>query len=170
MFDLFLGLPLHILVIHAVVVIVPLAGMLAIAYVARPGWRRLLRWPTAGAALVAGVTAFIAAQSGERLEARVATTRASTTDFDLLARHTEWGDRANIVCLLFMVLTIAAVFVLPPPDRDAARPGDAPAARRRSRRLDAVAAAVVTLTSLAALVTIAIAGHAGSQVVWSSLG
>ena len=45
MFDTIAGLPVHILVIHAVVAFAPLAALLAIGYAVRPAWRRVLRWP-----------------------------------------------------------------------------------------------------------------------------
>ena len=47
------GLPLHILVIHAAVVFGPLAALSALAYVALPRYRDLLRWPTLVLALIA---------------------------------------------------------------------------------------------------------------------
>ena len=39
------GLPAHILLIHAVVVLAPLAGLAAIAYTTAPRWRGYLAWP-----------------------------------------------------------------------------------------------------------------------------
>ena len=115
MFDFIFGLPMHALVIHAVVVFVPLSTLCTIAYVARPSWRSVLRWPTAVGALISGGSAFVAAESGERLLVRVSTTRASTTNLDLLSNHTAWGDRARTVCLVFMVLALVAVYLMPPP-------------------------------------------------------
>ena len=39
------GLPAHILLIHVVVVLAPIAGLAAIAYAAAPRWRGYLAWP-----------------------------------------------------------------------------------------------------------------------------
>ncbi|MCW2828706.1 MAG: hypothetical protein JWQ67_2322, partial [Marmoricola sp.] len=39
MFDTFNGIPLHPLVVHAVVVLLPLAILGTIAIAVRPGWR-----------------------------------------------------------------------------------------------------------------------------------
>ena len=47
------GLPLHILVIHAAVVFGPLAALSALAYVALPRYRDLLRWPTLALVVIA---------------------------------------------------------------------------------------------------------------------
>ena len=181
MFDFVFGLPMHALVIHAVVVFVPLSALCTVAYVARPSWRWVLRWPTVAGALISGVSAFVAAESGERLLVRVSTTRASTTNFELLSNHTTWGDRAKLVCLVFMVVALAAVYLMPPPA--GTRPATVSAsggARERTTatttgttRTTAVQTAlrtVVAAASLAALVVVVITGHSGSQVVWAGLG
>lgn len=159
MFDYILGLPMHALVIHAVVVLVPLSSLLAIGYVARPDWRRVLRWPTAAGALISGVTAFVAAESGEALQRRVSQVRASTTDFELLSRHTTWGDRAKLLCLVFMVLTLVALWFVRPPEEESPR----------GHAFDVLIGTLVVLAAVAATTTVAIAGHAGSQVVWNGL-
>jgi hypothetical protein len=159
-FDYIFGLPMHALVIHAVVVLVPLSALCAIAYVARPAWREVLRWPTAAGALVSGVSAFVAAESGERLLVRVTAARASTTDFELLQTHVDWGDRAKLFCVVFMVLTLAAVWFVRPQGRTTPR----------NRPTEVLLSVLVTLGALAAITTVVLAGHAGSQVVWGSLG
>jgi hypothetical protein len=158
-FDIILGLPVHALVIHAVVVLVPLSALCAIAYVVRPTWRQALRWPTAAGAVISGVTAFVAAESGEALMRRVSQVRASTTNFELLTTHTEWGSRARLVCLVFMVLTLVALWFARPPQEEAPR----------GHALDVLLGTLVVLSAAAALATVAIAGHAGSQVVWTGL-
>jgi uncharacterized membrane protein len=160
LFDYILGLPMHALVIHAVVVLVPLSAFTAIAYVVRPGWRRLLRWQAAVGALASGVFAFVAAESGAALERRVNQARGDTTNFDLLAEHTEWGDRAKLFCLVFMVLTLVALWFARPPEEESPR----------GHALDVLFGTLVVLSALAALVTVVKAGHAGSAVVWDGLG
>ncbi|NUR82149.1 MAG: hypothetical protein HOQ21_17185 [Dermatophilaceae bacterium] len=159
MFDIILGLPVHALVIHAVVVLVPLATLSAIAYVVRPAWRRVLRWPTAVGAVIAGGTAFVAAESGEALLRRVSQVRAGTTNFELLTTHTEWGTRARLVCLVFMVLTLLCLWFARPPEDESPR----------GHALDMLLGTLVVLSAAAALVTVVIAGHAGSTVVWTGL-
>ncbi|MEO7752531.1 MAG: DUF2231 domain-containing protein [Terracoccus sp.] len=160
MFDYILGLPMHALVIHAVVVLVPLSALVAIAFVGRPAWRRRLLWPTAASAVISGVSAFVAAESGQALQRRVLTARASSTNVELLNEHVEWGDRAKIICLVFMVVTLAACWFLRTPADDAPR----------RRPLEILLGVVVTLSAVAAFVSVALAGHAGSKVVWTGLG
>ncbi len=48
MFDLINGLPIHPLVVHGVVVLLPLAILGTIAIAARPAWRADLRPPRRG--------------------------------------------------------------------------------------------------------------------------
>src|SRR5438270_246928 len=69
MFERFGDLPLHVLVIHLAVVVLPVAALTAIVFALVPRWRWFLRWPAlvlgVGAlvcAFVAGLTAFPACQ------------------------------------------------------------------------------------------------------------
>ena len=137
----------------------PCRQLSAVAYVVRPAWRRVLRWPTAAGAVVSGVSAFVAAESGEALQRRVSRVRAGTTDFDLLSTHVEWGDRARLFCLLFMVLTLVALWFVRPPEEESPR----------GHAFEVLVGTLVVLAAVAAVVTVVVAGHAGSQVVWHDL-
>lgn len=159
MFDEIFGLPTHALVIHAVVVLVPLSAVSAVSYVVRPAWRRVLRWPTAVGAVVSGISAFVAAESGEALQRRVSRVRSGATDFDLLSTHVAWGDRARLFGLLFMVLTLAALWFVRPPEEEPPR----------GHALEVLIGTLVVLAAVTAVVTVVVAGHAGSQVVWHDL-
>ncbi|MBB2987734.1 DUF2231 domain-containing protein [Terracoccus luteus] len=172
MFDYFLGLPMHALVLHAVVVLVPLSALVALAFAARPAWRRALRWPLVAGSLVSGVTAWVAAESGEALEKRVVVTRASSTNFELLSEHTEWGDRAEIVCAVFLVVGVVAAFLLRAPRRGAdtgSGTGAASGGTATRSGLQVGVAVVLAVVAVAALAAVAVAGHAGSAVVWDGL-
>jgi len=48
-------LPVHPLLIHVTVALVPGAAILAAVFVLVPRWRWLLRWPTLGLALAAAL-------------------------------------------------------------------------------------------------------------------
>ena len=159
MFDYIFGLPMHALVVHAVVVLVPLSVLSAMAYAVRPTWRRLLRWPTAAGAVISGISAFVAAESGEALQRRVLAVRAATTDSQLLGQHVEWGDRAKVACAVFMVVTLLALWFARPPEEEAPR----------GHTIDVVASTAVVVAAVASLVTVVLAGHAGSAVVWHGL-
>jgi uncharacterized membrane protein len=61
------GVPLHPLVVHAVVVLGPLAALVGLAYAAVPRWRWLLRWPLLALSVITAAAAFVATQSGDAL-------------------------------------------------------------------------------------------------------
>ena len=66
----FNGLPLHPLVVHAVVILGPLAGLTGLAYAFVPRWRWLLRWPLVALSLVVAVTAVVATRRASRCSTR----------------------------------------------------------------------------------------------------
>src|SRR5215207_3209973 len=61
------GVPLHPLVVHAVVVLGPLAALTGLAFAAVPRWRWLLRWPLVALAVVVAVVSWVAVVAGEDL-------------------------------------------------------------------------------------------------------
>lgn len=71
MFERFGDLPLHVLVIHAAVVVLPVAALTGIAFALVPKWRWLLRWPLLLLGLGSVVLAFVAKESGEAFVAAV---------------------------------------------------------------------------------------------------
>jgi hypothetical protein len=142
-----------------VVILVPLAALLAIAFVVLPLWRPVLRWPTAAGAVVSGASAWVAVASGQSLLVRVSQVRATTTNFALVQTHVDRGYVVRIVATIFMVLVIAAVLVLAAPGQDTPR----------RRPLENLLAVLVVLASVAVIVTVVQAGHAGSAAVWSDL-
>ena len=144
MFDTILGLPLHPLVVHAVVVLGPLAALLLVAYAAVPRWRAGLRWPTVACALVAGCAAVVATEAGEALAARV-----GEPGFE----HEERGELARTAILA--VVTLVVVFLVARVEAAMARVG------------------VALILSIAAAVfatgAVALAGHSGAKAVWTSV-
>jgi hypothetical protein len=62
------GLPAHILLVHAVVVFGPLAGLGAVTYGLAGRTRRYLAWPLGVLALILAPLALVTASSGEQLE------------------------------------------------------------------------------------------------------
>lgn len=65
MFDQINGLPVHVLIVHAAVVFVPLLALCAVLYAVVPKLRNRLGWVAALLALAAPVVAFVAMQSGK---------------------------------------------------------------------------------------------------------
>lgn len=141
--DIF-GLPLHPLIVHAVVVLVPLlaAGMVLAAL--SPTWAERLRLVLAVLAPAAAVSALVARSSGQSLLARVPGSPE-------VARHADLADALP----LFLVGVAAVVIGWAWLD-----------ARGTSSRWMAVAAAVATV---AATVWTVLAGHSGAVSVWGDL-
>ena len=73
------GLPAHVLLIHFVVIVVPLAALCALLAVAWPAARRRLGIVTPLIALAALVSVPLTTEAGEWLEERVAETPFSAT-------------------------------------------------------------------------------------------
>ncbi len=146
MFDTIAGLPVHALVVHAVVVLGPLAALMLLAYALRPTWRTGLRWPTLLLSAVAAASAFVATQSGEALEERVGDPAFDHAEKgrprrDLDVRPPRCGGRGDL------------------PAR-ARRPGRLDLGRGHGRRPRAVAFAVFAVFN---------AGHSGASSVWKDI-
>jgi len=149
MFDTIFGLPVHALVMHVVVVLVPLAaaGVVAIAVV--PRWRErfgvlVLAIATAGLAAVP-----VATRSGSKLEDRLG---ASGVVARQINHHQEWGQRVIWPTLAMWVLAVVLVLM----DR-----------RGRQGTALKVVAVLAALAAIAAATAVTITGHLGSTAVWS---
>jgi glucan phosphoethanolaminetransferase (alkaline phosphatase superfamily) len=150
MFDTVLGLPVHALVMHVVVVMVPLAaaGVIAIALV--PRWR-----PRFGPLVIAlstiGLAAVpVATQSGQWLKGQL---NASGVVAKQIDDHQRMGNLVLWPTLAMWVLVIALVLR----DRQ----------RRRNDRTVTIIAVLAVVAALAATAQVAVTGHLGSTAVWS---
>lgn len=157
MFDAVLGLPVHVLVIHAVVVLGPLAALTGLAYALQPRWRRALRWPLLVAAAVVAATATVATRSGQALEARViAQGRAGAEELQQILEHSEAGGLAQWAALAFLGVSAVVTGWLSRPGATGGR---------------AAAGAVLLVVAAGWLaVQVVLAGHSGSTAVWSQIG
>jgi hypothetical protein len=164
-FDLVAGLPWHVLVVHAVVVVGPLAACAAVVYAVWGRSRSWLRWPLAVAAVVVFVSAIVANSSGEalqrRVEASVRSGATSSAEFALVSDHVDVGSVAAVVCAGFALGVLVCVFWLLPPRRSPVLAGVAhglfPAAVK-------VAMVLVSLVVIGAVVW---AGHSGAAAAWT---
>jgi hypothetical protein len=159
MFDTVFDLPVHILVVHAVVVLGPLAALTALVYAVWPGARRVLRWPLLAVAAVATGAAWVATQSGEELEDRLSLDPTVTlAEFERVEVHTDAGDAAFTAVLILLGVALVCVLWALTPGRSA------PAAVR--------GVATVALVGVAgyAMYALVRAGHSGSEAVWLVTG
>lgn len=154
MFDLINGLPIHPLVVHGVVVLLPLAILGTIAIAARTSWRRRYGHLVVGCAAVATALVPIATSSGEALEKHVGDP----------GEHAELGDQLIWFALPVLILSTALVLL----DRRAPRAEETETARpgRTGGRLTVVVALLAVLASLAAGVQVYRVGDSGARAAW----
>jgi hypothetical protein len=93
------GLPAHVLLVHAIVVLLPLAALLLVSTVIWPGARARLAGPNALLSVLVLVLVPVTTSAGEWLEHRVTATA-------LLHKHTELGDGAVFAALPVAVLAV----------------------------------------------------------------
>lgn len=101
MFDLINGIPLHPLVVHAVVVLLPLAVVGAIVIAAIPRWRAKYGLLVVAFAVIATVLLPVATSSGESLEKRVGDP----------GNHARLGDQLIWFTIPLLVLIVALVLL-----------------------------------------------------------
>ena len=149
-------MPLHPLVVHAVVVLGPLAALTGLVYAAVPRWRWLLRWPLLVLAVLTAVTAFLATTSGDDLlEARPELE-------PLVEEHEERGELLRNVALGYVPVSVLAAWALGGFSALASGRG----AQETRGALGMVAAVLLAVASVALLVTLFLAGDSGAQAVW----
>lgn len=151
------GLPAHILLVHAVVVLAPIAGLGAIVYAVAPRWRTYLAWPLGVLSLGLAPVSLLTAQAGEQLEkARPASA--------LIHEHAEQGDVLKVVSLIFFVLVAAMLVVTYEPfSRRMAFLGGL--RDNRGVRLALLVAGAVTGAFF--IYQSIITGHSGAASVWA---
>ena len=147
MFDTIAGLPLHPLVVHAVVVLLPLMALVTIAVALRPAWRSVAPWVVVADAAVL-VCAFVAKETGEKFQGRLSRLRGGAV---VAKEHADQGALLPYFALALLVAGVVVWF-----------------ARRRSG-LTAVSVVLAVVTGLAAIGWTVVVGHSGAVDVWSGV-
>lgn len=150
------GVPLHPLVIHAVVVFVPLAAIVAIA-MSLPKWRWLARWPALLLTLGATAAAYVATLTGKNLEKD-----RGLAALPLVKTHVEWGNRLMLAMWIFAALVVVAFWALP----HVTRLSDGRDRVAKVAALEKPLMVLVPLAAVAVLVLVVLTGDAGARAVW----
>jgi uncharacterized membrane protein len=145
------GLPLHVLVVHAAVVLTPLAGLAALGYAVVPRWRDWLRWPVVVAVVVAVGAIWLAYLSGDDFRGSDRFATATGEFADKLERHEDLGSLLRWVVSGFGVVTLAAA-----------------ALHDRTGPVRLLLSAAVAALAVATIVLTVMTGDAGAQSVWGS--
>ncbi|MBG6212798.1 MAG: hypothetical protein LH475_12070 [Cryobacterium sp.] len=157
------GLPLHVLIVHAVVIVVPLAALCVVLTAFWPAVRRRLGIVTPLVALAALVLVPLAVQAGEWLQSRLVNVTP------LLGAHTSLGQTLlPWVIALFLVAALQWVWYR---YIAAARARFASALPNRTGRLAVtiVLNLVVLVSAIGSVVTVVLIGESGSRAVWTGL-
>lgn len=159
MFDLINGLPIHPLVVHAVVVLLPLATLGTLAIAVRPAWRRAYGPLVVACAAVATVLIPVATSSGEALEKHVGNP----------GEHAELGDQLIWFAIPMLVLAAALWWL----DRRAVAAAGTSvgsstgsSAGSSSPGVVRFAAALAVVAALATTVQVYRVGDSGARAAW----
>jgi hypothetical protein len=159
------GLPTHVLLIHAVVILVPVAALVLIAQ----AWSRpVRRWAGLGGPLLclgALVMVPVTTNAGEWLRDHLNRELAASAP---VKKHAELGDDLLPWVIAMLVLSIA-VFLLDRMTADAAEPVVLTPSAGTARSLPLVQIAVAILATVAAVGSIYLTvkiGDSGAQAVW----
>jgi hypothetical protein len=156
----FNGLPLHVLLVHFVVVVVPVAALCTVLAAAWPAARRRLGIITPIIALGALISVPITTQAGEWLQARVGHT-------ELVAAHAALGTTllpwAVATFLLAAIQWFWFRFVTAPDAKFASRvPGKA-----ARLVITLVLAAAVAVLAVGSVLTVVQIGESGVRAIWT---
>lgn len=154
MFGEFNGLPIHALVVHAAVILTPLAAVLGFG-LWLPRWRMALRWPLVAVAAIATVAVFVAKESGEVLEESLGDQLKDNVTGDVVERHEELAERLWIALLIYLLIVVVVALLLPRVQNPLAFGG---------------LAAIVTVVAIIVAVLVFQTGEAGSKARWNPDG
>ena len=154
------GLPLHPLIVHATVVIVPLAVVSVVLAVLVPRFRRWAGPLPALLSLAALVLTPLSTATGENLE-------HSLPENALIQQHAELGDQLIPFTIALFVLAAAFWWL----DRRRHTPtGPGAETRDRTRTLTAAVGVLAVLVAVGTGVQVARIGHSGAKAAWSGTG
>ena len=134
------GLPIHALIVHFAVVILPLASASFIAMVYTPKLKSKYSFITVAGIVIGSAAAFIAKQSGEALAEKIGTP----------IKHADWATDLTIAAFILMVLTLIWY---------------RSSKGRKSRVVTPLGHATV-IAAIAVLGLTFLTGHTGAQAVW----
>lgn len=156
-FDEFLGVPTHPLAVHAPLVLVPIAAVIAVVFAVRADWRRRIGWFAPATVLVLVAMLFVAKESGEAAE-------DADNVFGDIDLHAELAEQTFVLAIIWLAVTVALTLW----DRVGAPRARALSAGVTSSpdwigiALGVVAASAAVVTTIWLLRT----GHAGSESRW----
>ena len=145
------GVPLHPLVVHAAVVLGPLAALSALAYVGLPKYRDKLRWATLLTVLIATGAIWTAYLTGENFFDSDRFEGVSGALKEKIETHEGYAEDLRLITSGFAIVTILATWL-----------------HDRTGALRYLLGALVAVGAIATLIWTVLTGDAGAQAVWGS--
>jgi Predicted membrane protein (DUF2231) len=159
MFDKIGDLPLHPLVVHAAVIGIPLAALLAFLF-AFPRTRQWARWPLAITVVGATAVTYVARQSGLALEAALGIKPGNPVG-DLILQHSLLANQLFYIMIVFAVIGLLNVFLV------SRRTSDGGAVAKQSAIVRIVLPVLLVAVAVVALVWVVRIGDLGARAVWN---
>jgi uncharacterized membrane protein len=150
--DTVYGVPLHPLVNHAVVVLVPLAVLGTLVIAAVPRWRTAYGWLVVALSAVAFASVPVATRSGRNLKASL---DLGGPALEKIQEHQMMGDRLIWAVGAMLVLDLVLMLMH--------RTG-------RPTGQTTLVGVLASIAGLVALVLVVLTGHLGAQAVWNPAG
>jgi len=144
LFDTIAGLPVHPLVIHFAVVLIPLAALGLVVAVVNAAFRRRFALALVAMIVVSVPLAFVAKESGESLSERVGITE----------RHESLGEIFPLWVATLAVVAIVWYFI---------------SRREGLNILRRIVGAVLIAVSVAVTALTFLVGHSGAEATWANL-
>ncbi|WP_436773558.1 DUF2231 domain-containing protein [Yinghuangia sp. YIM S09857] len=158
MFDTVSGLPVHVLVLHAAVIGVPVAALATVAVAVRPQWLPRLGWWVVGLNALILAVVYVTKESGQEfVERRYPDPANRSPD---LRTHVSRGEDMIWYAVALFAVSLILVLVARRVAQSASTPKPLPPVVVPVVGVLAVAAAVL------ATVQVVLVGHAGSEAVW----
>jgi hypothetical protein len=158
------GLPVHALVVHAAVVLTPLAVLLVVTFALLPSWRWASRWPALLATLLATGAVVAAKYTGQALyDDRFASLPPSLVT-ERIATHSSRAQVLFWVMIAFAVVVLLAFLLLPAPT--GLRDGRLAHAGREDGWVAVVVPLALVVLGAVVTVWVVLTGEAGARAVW----
>ncbi len=150
--DEILGIPLHPLLVHVTVVVVPLAALGTVLIALVPGWRRTYGWLVVTFSAVAVIAVPLTTWSGNRLFESL---QLGGPALETVLDHQQQGQRVIWAAAPLLALNLATMLALLAGWR---------------KRWVSLAAWLAVVPAIVATVLVVLTGHLGSQAVWNPGG
>jgi hypothetical protein len=163
MFDQIGNMPLHPLVLHAAVVGIPLAVLLAFLFVF-PKTRAWARWAFGLTVLGATAATFVTKESGSALQ-QMKGIQPGNAVGDLIQKHSQLADQLFIIMIIFAVIGVANVLLV---SRGSSAAGTTPTGGQRL--VGVMLPALLVVIAVIAMIWVIRVGDLGSRAVWNPSG